>query len=221
MDIDDIMYTSLNSCCYDLPSNVNPRDEALLCMTDLERCCGTEVESRTVQLVHGDWHYPGGDRVGFNFNFESSAMFLENRGPNGIINGQTVYGSVRLFRRYNPPERGCFYCELPSRATPSVNQTLYVNICEFLKTRLILYNYYCSSHAVNIGAVNISPSGHQSCTAGGNASLVCSTTIMIQEDTPSPHFQWFFGPNNNSLPFWPPMTTNSGTPTPVLCGFLH
>ena len=56
-----------------------------------------------------------------------------NRGPNEVINRQTVYGSVRLYHRYsNPPGRGRFRCELPSAANPSVNQTLYVNICKIL-----------------------------------------------------------------------------------------
>ena len=57
--------------------------------------------------------------------------------------------------------------------------------------------------------MQISPSG--SSAAGENSRLVCSASIATQSDTPPPHFQWFFGPNNNSLPFrWLPMTTNSG-----------
>ena len=55
--------------------------------------------------------------------------------------------------------------------------------------------------------MTITPSG--SSIAGENSSLVCSANIVTHEDTPRPHFQWFFGPNNNSLPFRPPMTTNS------------
>jgi hypothetical protein len=53
------------------------------------------------------------------------------------------------------------------------------------------------------------PSG--SSTAGGNSTLVCSASIVAQMDTPPPHFQWFFGPNNNSLPFRTPRTTIGGT----------
>ena len=46
--------------------------------------------------------------------------------------GQQFNGSVRLFHRFSAvPERGRFRCELPSAANPSVNQILYVNICEF------------------------------------------------------------------------------------------
>ena len=57
--------------------------------------------------------------------------------------------------------------------------------------------------------MTISPSG--SSTAGGNSvSLVCSASIATQSDSPMPHFQWSFGPNNNSLPFRTPVTTNSG-----------
>ena len=35
VDLDDIMYTAPGPIA-DLPSNTNPRDEALLCVTDLE-----------------------------------------------------------------------------------------------------------------------------------------------------------------------------------------
>ena len=56
--------------------------------------------------------------------------------------------------------------------------------------------------------MTISVSG--SSTAGESSSLVCKAGIAIQSNTPRPHFQWFFGPNNNSLPFRPPMTTNNG-----------
>ena len=48
-------------------------------------------------------------------------------------------------------------------------------------------------------------------TAGENSSLVCSATIATQPGTPSPHFQWFSGPRNVSLPFFLfPVTTGSG-----------
>ena len=59
--------------------------------------------------------------------------------------------------------------------------------------------------------MTISVSGSSTSTVGGNASLVCSASIMTQSDTPRPHFQWFFGPNNGTLPLQTPMTTtNSG-----------
>jgi hypothetical protein len=57
--------------------------------------------------------------------------------------------------------------------------------------------------------VSIMPSG--SSTAGENSTLECSASIVTQPDTPPPHFQWFFGPNNNSLPFQTPRTTNGVT----------
>ena len=117
------MYTAPSPCCNNLPSNSNPRDEALLCVTDL-------IESP--RTVHGDWYYPDGTRV--EFNPTASSTFRANRGPNVEMNGQIqFYGSVRLFRQYgNPPGRGRFYCELPSAADPSVNQTLYANIGNLL-----------------------------------------------------------------------------------------
>ena len=123
MDLDDVMYTAPGTSVSDLPSNTNPRDEALLCVTDLEDCCAAP------RTVRGDWYFPDGSRIGSDT--VNSAAFQANRGPNEEINGQTVYGSVRLYRRYStPPERGRFYCELPSAAEPSVNQRLYANICE-------------------------------------------------------------------------------------------
>ena len=63
---------------------------------------------------------------------------------------------------------------------------------------------------MNIGAVNITHSGYQSSTAGGNATLVCSAIIEPQPNTSRPHFEWFIGPRNNSLPFQTPTTTNNG-----------
>ena len=127
VDFDDIMYTTPDPCCNDLPSNRNPRDEALKCVTDLVDCCGTE--SGTMRTERGDWHLPNGGRVGFDNG--GGVAFLANRGPNEEIDGQRFYGSVRLYRKYSPAERGHFRCELPSAANPSVNQILYANICEF------------------------------------------------------------------------------------------
>ena len=124
MDLDEVMYTAPDPCCNDPPSNTNPRDEALLCITDLVDCCAAP------RAVHGDWYFPDGNRVGFG---GSGPAFQTNRGPNEEISGQTVYGSVRLYRRYGkPPGRGRFYCELPSAANPNINQTLYANIGEFI-----------------------------------------------------------------------------------------
>ena len=124
VDIDDIMYTSPDPCCRDLPSNTNPRDEALKCVTDLRDCC--------VAPARGYWYFPDGSRVGYDAG--NSAAFQANRGQNEKPPGhkQTIYGSVRLYRRYSPMERGRFRCELPSQAAPSVNQIYYVNICESL-----------------------------------------------------------------------------------------
>ena len=129
VDFDEIMYTEFSPAPFsDLPSNRNPRSiEALTCITDLVDCCGSE--SGTVRTVRGDWYFPDGSRVGFGGRH---LAFQANRGPNEEINGQIVYGSVRLYRRFHPGQRGRFRCELPSAADPSVNQTLYANICELI-----------------------------------------------------------------------------------------
>jgi hypothetical protein len=136
VDLDDIMYTAPGTVESDLPSNTNPRDEAVLCVTDLEDCCAAP------RTVRGDWYLPDGTRVGFG---GSNAAFQANRGPNEEINGQTVYGSVRLYRRYNPLQRGRFRCELPNAA--GVIQTLSVIICEFV-TRLVHTNNIVGLHNV-------------------------------------------------------------------------
>ena len=136
------------SCCTDLPSNRNTRVEALKCVTDLVDCCGTE--SGTMRTERGDWYLPDGSTVGFDTG--SSIAFQANRGPNEEINGQTVYGSVRLYRRWTPPERGRFHCELPSAADSNVNQILCVYICELLLNLCkavikIICQFYHSSHS--------------------------------------------------------------------------
>jgi hypothetical protein len=139
VDLDDIMYTAPGSWPgTDLPSNTNPRDEAVLCVTDLEDCCAAP------RTVRGDWYFPDGNRVGFDNR--SFTAFQANRGPNEEINGQRVYGSVRLYRRFSvPPGRGRFRCELPNAA--GVIQTLSVIICEFV-TRLVHTNNIVGLHNV-------------------------------------------------------------------------
>ena len=114
VDIDDVLNIGGGA----LPSNNDP--SALICLTDLEDCCAAP------HTVRGDWYFPDGTTVG---SVGGDSRFLANRGANDGTNP----GSVRLFRRYsNPPGKGRFYCELPNAANSSVNQTLYVNICEFI-----------------------------------------------------------------------------------------
>ena len=127
VDFDDVLNIGTGSSFDNVPSNGNHSQRALQCVTDLVDCCGTE--SGTVRTERGDWYFPDGRRI----EFGGGAQFLVNRGPNEVINGQQFNGSVRLFRRYSYiPERGRFFCELPNAADPTVNQVLYVNICEFV-----------------------------------------------------------------------------------------
>ena len=54
---------------------------------------------------------------------------------------------------------------------------------------------------MNIDPVTITASGGSNTgIAGTSFSLVCSATVETQTDTPTPNFDWFFGPNNDSLP---------------------
>ena len=102
--------------------------QTLHCFTDLVDCCNSPRPQR------GEWYFPNGTALDFDLGGDTT--FRRNRGPNGLHGqgGAMVYGVVRLFRRGIPPERGRFYCEIPTAA--GVNQTLYVNIRE-------LNNYSC------------------------------------------------------------------------------
>ena len=133
MDFDDTLNIGSSGSA---PTNRNSgfEDRALQCITDLVDCCGTESDSPVSRTQHGNWYFPDGNRVSefISSVSDQSTRFLVNRGPNEVINEQQFNGSVRLFRRFSAiPERGRFRCELPSAADPSVNQILYINICEF------------------------------------------------------------------------------------------
>ena len=119
MDFGDLLYTVHDN---QNPTNANGlHDQTLVCVTDLEDCCDTP------RTVRGNWYLPNGDVV----TNTGGRAFHSNRGPNEERIGQQFYGSVRIFRRYTPPQRGRFRCELPSAADPNVTQTLYANIGEF------------------------------------------------------------------------------------------
>ena len=109
VDVDDIARLST-------PGGALDSDNVLLCRTDLMECCHKQ------QL--GSWHYPNGSRVDFDVGSESP-VFRRNR-------GQKV---VRLWRRSDPSERGCFHCELPN--TDNITQTISVNICKLMNRALI------------------------------------------------------------------------------------
>lgn len=122
VDIDDIHQSEIPTSSLRPANNNEYHDQALLCLTDLEDCCNFP------RTKHGHWYYPNGTTV--RFDLYGHNTFQRNRGANEVINGQQFYGSVRLFRRDYPTERGRFYCELPNAANPNINHTLYVNICE-------------------------------------------------------------------------------------------
>ena len=113
VNLGDLAYQSPNLPGFtEEPTNANGR-QTLMCVTDLIACCETEGL--------GNWHLPA--------NIEGGGVFRINRDQNEERNGQQFYGSVRLWQRYTPRERGLFRCELPD--ANGVNQNLYVNICEF------------------------------------------------------------------------------------------
>ena len=121
MEFDDLLYRRVDE---PYPTNANGlHDLTLVCVTDLVDCCDAP------RTVCGNWYYPGpsGSKVDLNLRGRQ-LRFLSNKGPNEVINGRQFYGSVRLFRRYTPHERGRFRCELPD--ANNVTQILYANIGE-------------------------------------------------------------------------------------------
>ena len=90
-----------------------------MCVTDRVACC----ESPEL----GNWYYPNGTRVVLVDDF--IARFQSNRGQNEVNGNEQFYGSVRLWQKYTPNERGLFHCELPD--AENVIHTLCVNICKF------------------------------------------------------------------------------------------
>ena len=127
VDFNDLLYRTVTYGPYgEYPTNALPdlHDQALLCVTDLEDCC------ESPHTVCGVWHYPNGSVVQNPPPGHGYRTFMTNRGQNEIRDGRQFHGSVRLWRRYTPRERGRFHCKLPSAADPTVNQTLYVNIGE-------------------------------------------------------------------------------------------
>ena len=123
VDIDDILQFPESSDT--IPINDNEHhNQSLLCLTDLDDCCN---DPRARQ---GDWYYPDGNTISFN---SGGDKFRRNRGANEVINNQQFYGSVRLWRQGDPPERGRFRCELPNSANPFVNRVLYAHIRELTK----------------------------------------------------------------------------------------
>ena len=66
-------------------------------------------------------------------------------------------------------------------------------------------SYFCPYTSVNISSdgVSISPSGPISATADTYFTLNCSADITpnpLPPNVPSPYFEWFFEPDNSSLP---------------------
>ena len=77
----------------------------------------------------------------------------------------------------------------------------------------VIVNLHCLPPSVDIGPVTISlPAASNTAIAGTSFSLVCSATVQTQDDSPTPNFDWFFGPNNASLPSGvTPMATAMGS----------
>ena len=91
---------------------------ALLCHTNKTDCCVGQNRA-------GEWHFSCNQdmKVGIlGYSPLASSLFYRNR-------GQSV---VRLNRRGNPSQRGCFRCEVPDAS--NVDQIIFVNIGMFFST---------------------------------------------------------------------------------------
>ena len=118
VNLDDLAYQSPDLAGFtEAPTNANGR-QTLMCVTDLVACC--EMQGL------GNWYFPDGVII---TSERGGATFRANRGQNESRNGQQFYGSVRLWRRFTPSERGRFHCQIPD--VNNVTQGLYVYICEF------------------------------------------------------------------------------------------
>ena len=117
VNLADLLYRTTAPQLREDPTNSNGL-QTLMCVTDFVDCCETPAR--------GYWYYPNGSRI--EFTEGNYATFQSNRGQYEIIDGQKFYGSVRIWHRYTPLERGLFRCALPD--ANHVNHSLYVNICE-------------------------------------------------------------------------------------------
>ena len=115
VNLEDLLYRTPSD---PLPTNANGL-QTLMCVTDRVACC----ESPEL----GNWYHPDGTRVVLVDDF--IARFQSNRGQNEVNGNEQFYGSVRLWQKYTPTDRGLFHCELPD--AENVIHTLYVNICKF------------------------------------------------------------------------------------------
>ena len=61
-----------------------------------------------------------------------------------------------------------------------------------------MLNY--SDFSVNISSLTISPSRHIEHGTGEMLFIYCRVDIVLPLNVPPPTFEWFFGPNNSSLP---------------------
>ena len=98
------------------PGTTSVINNALLCLTGNTACCAGEN-------LNGDWYFPNGTRLESITDYDAAGrttnIFARSRGQR----------EVRLSRYQSPSERGYFYCELID--INGVNQTIYVNICEY------------------------------------------------------------------------------------------
>ena len=88
-----------------------------------------------------------------------------------------------------------------------------VKICvNHENTLLFMLNYTVFS--VNISSLTISSSRHTEHGAGEILSIYCLVDIALPPNVPPPTFEWFFGPDNSSLPSGVtvlPVTNNGNT----------
>ena len=218
VDVDDVLDIER---FFNLPSNEINHYEALLCVTDLVRCC------QNPRL--GSWHFPNGSIVQEEQgNVFSVSTYRSSWGQHEILNHHQFYGSVRLYRRFTNSTLGGFRCELPD--ANNVTQTLYAILGKnnlpntrhsntYLLSSILLVDFVANRDR-KYHPVQISLSGSNT-NEGIGYSLTCSTLLLtplvIPSDIPTPTFQWFSGPNGNGpLPAGatPSMTISSTSSNP-------
>ena len=167
-------------------------DHALICHTDNSYCCGsgTDLESKAHWKIDQD-RISDGSVIGC-----TTDCYFRSRGD----------GEVRLNRRGNPTERGCFHCEIPNDDNVTVNFYIAIRKCVWTigyHAALLHGVYIRIIHPVDTTMVNIVPSGLQpSARLVGETGFTMECMVTLPCDTEpeaQPTFDWSFPHGNNLL----------------------
>ena len=153
--------------------DINEDNHALICHTDNSYCCGSGTDLKS----KAHWKFPTQNRL------------VPDRSVTQCTSDKNCYfrsrgdGEVRLNRRGNPQEWGCFHCEIPDDDNVTVN--LYVTICKCMDYWLSCsITAWCIIHPVDTTMVHIAPSGLQTpARLVGEIGFTMECTVTLPCDT--------------------------------------